>query len=141
MAISGLAIEVYQGEAVPNLNASQPSLTSNTVNLPITNNPPATGLLVPPQSPSGSVTGQSATWNYNNTETSTQNYTAGLNSTDGVPMAPQDLTNPPAPPGYNIAQTKPNAPTGTFVQQGTATVSGVQTFSAMWMQGNVFKFQ
>jgi hypothetical protein len=104
-------------------------------------NPPATGLLVPAQSPSGSVTGQSATWNYNNTETSTQNYVSGLNQVDGVPMAPQDATNPPAPPGYNIAQTTPRAPVGSFVQQGQPALNAAQSFTASWMQGNVFKWQ
>jgi hypothetical protein len=34
--------------------------------------PPSTGLLAPAQSPSGSVTNQAATFNYNNTITSTR---------------------------------------------------------------------
>jgi hypothetical protein len=40
--------------------------------------PPPTGNLAFPQSPSGSVTNQSATWNFTNGETSTQNYVSGL---------------------------------------------------------------
>jgi|ERR1700722_17869924 hypothetical protein len=39
---------------------------------PPTATPPATDVLVPPQSPSGSVTGESATSNYLTGETSTQ---------------------------------------------------------------------
>jgi hypothetical protein len=33
--------------------------------------PPSTGSLTPPQAPSGSVTNQSATWNFTNSQTST----------------------------------------------------------------------
>jgi hypothetical protein len=40
--------------------------------------PPATGLLVPPQSPSGSVTAESATFNYNGTITSTMEMLADV---------------------------------------------------------------
>jgi hypothetical protein len=36
--------------------------------------PPPTGNLNPPQSPSGAVTNQSATWNFANSETSTRNF-------------------------------------------------------------------
>jgi hypothetical protein len=41
---------------------------------PPTATPAATSNLAPPQSPSGSVTGESATWNYSTGETSTQEF-------------------------------------------------------------------
>ena len=69
MSTPATAVEVKLSEAVPNLTASEPSLTSNPNPL---NTPPATGLITVAQSPSGSVTNQSAPFNYTNTITSTE---------------------------------------------------------------------
>jgi len=61
-----------------------------------------------------------ATFNFTNSETSTQNIVTELieAQTDATAWAAVDATNPPTPPGLNIAQTTPAAPTGTFVQSG-----------------------
>jgi hypothetical protein len=140
--VSGLAVEVFLGEAVPNPNATQPSLFSNTATIPIVNNPPATGLLVPPQSPSGSVTGQSATYNYSVTETSTQIYTAALTSAarNQIGWSAVDGTNPPSPPGLNITETTPGGPGGGSLSGGTA-LNAPQTYTAVWMQANSYKWE
>lgn len=53
MSISVMVIEYFIASAVPNLSASQPSLTDGNNNM--VNTPPATGLLVPPQSPAGVI--------------------------------------------------------------------------------------
>lgn len=54
MSVPVMAVTVYEGMAVPNTTAASPSLTDGNNNF--ANTPGATGLLVPPQSPSGAVT-------------------------------------------------------------------------------------
>lgn len=53
MSVPAMAVSVTLSKAVPNTNASQPSLTSNANPL---DTPPATGLITVPQSPSGAIT-------------------------------------------------------------------------------------
>ena len=128
MPVSGLAVEVFLAEAVPNLSASQSSLTANTN---ITNTPGATGLLTPAQSPSGSVTGQASTWEFANTELAVQFQTARLVAAqnDGVAF---DQTDPPTPtaPGYTTTETTPAAPSGTYKTYGTAYISRATLIAA-----------
>ncbi len=76
-----------------------------------------------PDSPSGvNLANYSTSWNYSNGETSTQNYltalTAAKNAQAGWSVV--DGTNPPSPPGLNVAQTTPSAPSGSYTQSGTA---------------------
>lgn len=52
MPVSAMATEVLLAEAVPTTVGSTPGLTANTNP---SNTPGATGLLAPPQSPSGAV--------------------------------------------------------------------------------------
>jgi hypothetical protein len=47
----------------------------------------------PPQSPSGSVSGQSATWNYSNSETSTQYYLDAVLNVDAVQQGANAISN------------------------------------------------
>jgi hypothetical protein len=55
--------------------------------------PPPTGNLNPPQSPSGSVTGQSATWNFANTETSTRYFLDSVLNVDSAQQGTPALTH------------------------------------------------
>jgi hypothetical protein len=55
--------------------------------------PPPTGNLNPPQSPSGSVTGQSATWNFANSETSTRYFLDSVLNVDSVQQGAPALTH------------------------------------------------
>ena len=80
MATPAMVFEVFKSEAVPSTTSTLPSLTSNTNPY---NTPPATGLLVPPQSPSGDITGEAATFNYTNTITSTQYYLGSVLIVEG----------------------------------------------------------
>lgn len=66
-------------------------------NLQYGGTPPPTGNLVPPQSPSGSVTGQSATWNFANGETSTHFF---LDTVLNVESAQQGATVLNAPNSF-----------------------------------------
>jgi len=68
MSVPAMAHEVSLADAVPNTSASKPSLTANTNPL---NTPGATGLLAPPQSPSGAVS-----TNVNRSATSSKTYLA-----------------------------------------------------------------
>lgn len=144
--MAGMAHEVDLGQAVPNTNATTPVFIDNTALLPITNTPPATGTIVVPNSPKGSSdTAHNFTngFNYTHTITSTQDYVSSMigAQNDGVAFNYNQGT-PPAPPGKNVSQTIPNAPTGSFVMQGNNVTSGIQTFSGQaWAQGNVFRFQ
>lgn len=83
-----MVIEVYLSEAVPNLNAGNPSLKANPNPY---NTPPATGNIVVTNAPDGVVTGpvqdlagvgdlyiSPATYNYNQTITSTQELLTSL---------------------------------------------------------------
>ena len=139
MSIAATAHEVYIGMVIPNLGASSPQLEIQPQTL--SNTPGATGLLVPPQSPSGSVTGQASTWEYTNSELAVQYATTNL-----VNAAQKGTANPGAQPnvvagsspygavvGNKIdVETRPSAPSGTFVQQGVAQISNVAIITASW---------
>src|SRR5438876_11173525 len=47
----------------------------------------------PPQSPSGSLTGQAATWNYNNSKTSTQYYLDVVLNVDSAQQGANAISN------------------------------------------------
>jgi hypothetical protein len=67
-----------------------------------------------------------ATFNSSSGTTSSQNYTAAMIAAADVQTpwnTPWGNADPPTPPGLNIAQTTPSAPTGTFVQSGGAYVT------------------
>lgn len=96
-----------------------------------TGTPPPTSNLAPPQSPSGSVTGEAATWNYTNGETSTENYTSAMveAAQEGTPFNFDSGTFPSTLPlGLNVNETtptyNPNADSG--VQEGTPALTEVQ---------------
>ena len=55
--------------------------------------PPATGTLDPPQSPSGSVTGESATSNYATGETSTETFLADVLVVDRTQQGTPAISN------------------------------------------------
>ena len=124
-----MAVTIELGDAVPDLNAAQPALKSGIANL--ANTPPATGALVPPQSPSGSVTGQAATFNYTNTITSTKKYTAAMVAAQANSTSfnfTTAVTPGSAPLGSSVGlkedlQTTPSAPTGSYSQVGVAAIS------------------
>ncbi len=88
--------------------------------------PPPTGQLAPPQSPSGSVTNESATWNYANSETSTENYVSAMVAA-GQEAVSFNTTEPS--PALNVAETTPAAPTNSFVQEGTPAISNTLAIS------------
>lgn len=150
MSTPALAHEIFIAAAVPNLSASQPSLMDGNNNL--ANTPPATGALVPPQSPSGSVTNQAATYNYTNTVTSTKRYVtamvaAATNSTSfNFTTA---VTPGSAPLGSSVGlkedlQTTPSAPSGSFSQSGSAAISNALSVVVAGLpqsQQQFFKFQ
>jgi hypothetical protein len=68
--------------------------------------PPPTGNLAPAQSPSGSVTNQSATWNFTNGETSTEEYVSVLVAKTQQGSASVNAANPFAGvlPQYGVQQ-------------------------------------
>ena len=145
-----MAVTIEIGDAVPNLTAAQPSLTNATANL--VNTPRTPGLLVTTQSPSVSVTGQAATYNYKNTITSTKKYTSALvaaqvNSTSfNFTTA---VTPGSAPLGSSVGlkedvQTTPSAPSGSFSQSGVAAISNAAAVVLAGLpqsQQQFFKFQ
>jgi hypothetical protein len=55
--------------------------------------PPATGTLSPPQSPSGSVTNESANWNFVNDETSTQEFLSDVLSVENAQQGTAAISN------------------------------------------------
>jgi hypothetical protein len=55
--------------------------------------PPATGQLDPPQSPSGSVTNESATFNFANEITSTQEFLQDVMEIDSAQQGPLAIAN------------------------------------------------
>ena len=90
--------------------------------------PPPTGQLAPPQSPSGSVTGEASTWEYANGELAATFYTSNLVSAahDGVAFGGGDEPSP----ALNVAQTLPAAPSGSnYEQQGAVAISNVLAIS------------
>ncbi|HLX84849.1 MAG TPA: hypothetical protein VKR59_13180 [Terriglobales bacterium] len=88
--------------------------------------PPATGGLVPPQSPSGSVTNQASTSEYANSELAATNFTTQLQ--DAAQKGDAFTNCPAVAPGVapygpcvglkEDVQTTPSAPSGSYVQQG-----------------------
>lgn len=52
MSVAGMAVEVSNSRAIPNLSAARPSLTANANPL---DTPPATGGIAVAQSPSGAI--------------------------------------------------------------------------------------
>ena len=76
MSVPAMAAEVAAARAVPNVNASQPSLTNNSNPL---DTPPATGLITVPNSPQGAsedANNFTNGYNYVNTISSTARYMA-----------------------------------------------------------------
>ena len=146
MSVPAMAHEVFVASAVPNTSASQPSLMDGNNNLVDT--PDATGLLVPPQSPSGSVTGQAATYNYTNTVTSTKRYVAAMVAAAEDATAftfTTSVTPGTAPLGSCVGlkedvQTAPSAPSGTFAQVGTAAISNVASVVLAGVASSQFQF-
>lgn len=145
-----MAHEIFIASAVPDTTAAQPQLKDGNNNL--ANTPPAPGLLVPPQSPSGSVTNQSATYNFNNTITSTKKYTGALVSAaeNATSFNFTSAVTPGTPPlgpsvGSKIdVQTTPSAPSGTFSQVGTAAISNAASVILAGLpqsQQQFFKYQ
>lgn len=128
--LNAIAQEVYIGKAVPNLSASTPVLQLQP--LALANTPPATRLLAPPQSPSGSVTGQASTWEFTNSQLAATYYTTNLNGTDGMvnPSPLKQVTPGTAPNGPSVgnkidSQTLPTAPTGSYVMSGAASITNL----------------
>jgi hypothetical protein len=67
-----------------------------------------------------------ATYNFTNSETSNQNYVAAMTVAGNVQTpwnTPFGNSDAPSPPGKNVAQTTPSAPSGTFVQSGSNYVT------------------
>jgi hypothetical protein len=62
--------------------------------------PPAPSILAPPQSPSGSVTGESANSNFTSGETSTETYLRAFGETEEQQGSP--TLNAPNPFGANL---------------------------------------
>ena len=131
------AHEVFIGAVTPNLAATNPILELQP--LPLANTPAATGSLVPPQSPSGSVTNQASTWEYTNSEMAVQYYTTNLTKAgdDGVvlPNPQPNVVAGSAPYGAVVgnkidSQTLPVAPTGSYVMQGTNAISNLLSITA-----------
>jgi hypothetical protein len=93
--------------------------------------PQPTGDIVVPQSPSGSVTNESSTWEYNNSELAVQNYTAAMVSAAHQGIAFQfntPVTPGVAPLGASVGlkedvETTPGAPSGSYVQQGAVALT------------------
>ena|SRR5229473_672710 len=101
-----------------------------TSSVPV-NTDPAVAPGAPPaidQSPSGSVTGKASDWENANSELAVQNYTGDLVAAahDGTAFR---TDQPPA--ASNVAQTTPSAPTGSYVQEGTAVASGTVSFNTL----------
>ena len=150
MPTAAMAHEILVAAAVPNLSATQPQLKKGNSNLADT--PPAPGTITVPQAPSGSVTNQAATYNFNNTITSTKKYTQALvaaaeNAT--VFNFTSAVTPGVAPLGSSVGlkediQTTPSAPTGTFSLSGTAAISNAAAVVLAGLpqaQQAFFKFQ
>ena len=80
------------------------------------------GLNDVPDAPSGvNLANYNTGWNYTNSKTSTQNLLTALTAARNS-QTPWSViygtADPPTPPGFNIAETTPAAPTGSFTQSG-----------------------
>lgn len=85
------------GSGTINNNWGPASPTANGADAPIyppTATPPATGSLSPPQSPSGSVTNEAATWNFANDETSTQEFLTNVHPVESAQQGTPALNAP-----------------------------------------------
>lgn len=91
MSIASTATEVYIASAVPDTSASQPTLKDGNNNL--ANTPGATGLLVPPQSPTGVISSQAPTFNYTNTISSTTEYLKNVIQVEGAQQGTKAISN------------------------------------------------
>lgn len=89
--LNALAHEIRVGDVIPNLSALAPVLELQP--LPLANTPPATGTISVPQAPSGSVTGQAATFNYTNTITSTKEYLTNVLEVDSAQQGTNAISN------------------------------------------------
>jgi hypothetical protein len=99
---------------------------------PPTATPPPTGQLDPPQSPSGGVTNESATWNYANSETSTENYVSAMVAAaqDAVPFDFQaNIQTSGDLAGKFDVETIPSPPSGSFIQEGSPAISNTLAIS------------
>jgi hypothetical protein len=104
-----------------------------------TGTPPPTGDLDPAQSPSGSVTGQSSTWEFANSEMAveyeTTNLVAALQDQTADPSPQTSVTPGTAPLGPSIGgkiptlETIPSAPSGSFEMFGTPAISNTLAIS------------
>lgn len=107
---------------------------------PAGNEPPPTGDIVVPQAPSGSVTNESATFNYANTITSTENYLSEMidAADEGVPF-----NSAQPPPALNVDETTPDAPTGSDTQQGSPALNAPNSFAGVLPANavNVFRWE
>ena len=121
-----------------------------------------------PGTPNGATQGQSApftgtpsaganvaqtnpspgSWNSTNSETSTQELVSELIAAmdNQTPTANvYGTSDPPLPPGFNVAETTPSAPTGTFVQSGlpyisnaaSVTLAGVSPMNFQYYTGGL----
>jgi len=134
---NALATEIDISQAVFNPSAAVPSLELQT--LPLSNVPPATGTIIVPQAPSGSVTGESSTWEYANTELAAKYFTSNLINAahDGTSNpSPQTAVTPgTAPNGPSVGgtqptlETTPSAPSGSYAMQGVTAIANTLSIS------------
>lgn len=109
---------------------------------PAGNEPPPTGDIVVPQAPSGSVTNESASFNYVNTITSTENYLSEMIGAADEGIAFNFSTPAPA---LNVAEIlptyNPNADSG--VQEGTPAINAADPFTGVLPANavNVFRWE
>ena len=135
--LNATAHEVSVGNVIGNLSAPAPILELQP--LALADTPPPTGNLVPPQSPSGSVTGQASTWEYANAKMAVQYYTTNLKNAqaDGIvnPSPPTQVTAGTAPYGPSIGnsqptlETTPNAPSGSYSMQGATAITNLTSIT------------
>ncbi len=85
-------------------------------------------LQTPPQSPSGSVTGESSAWEYANGELAAQYFTSNLVSAahDGVAFGSSDEPSP----ALNVSETTPVPPSGSsYEMQGVPAISNLTSIT------------
>jgi hypothetical protein len=90
---------------------------------------PPTGNLVPPQSPSGSVTSEASAWEYTNNEMAASYFTSNMVSAahDGVAFGSGDEPSP----ALNLSETTPAAPSGSnYEQQGVPEISNLASITS-----------
>jgi hypothetical protein len=94
--------------------------------------PPATGALVPAQSPSGSVTNESATFNFAETITSTENYVSQITAArnDGTPFSDELPVNLVVDGKFDL-ETVPSGPGGSEGSEGSPQVNAPCSFNTL----------